>query len=420
MEETAPRLHVCFVNVTSGIGGVERVAERHLTHLDPARFRLSYAYTPFHGDEAHVARLRAAGVNIVPMENILTLWSRGSSKPVSPAKKSATRFWKKTVPARLDEFVFHMRNVRRLTRVFESALSKIAEPPAIFQLVAGDYFWMAAACRVCRKLFPSAKIKLHLGNPPVFLVPTFLERRAFRDADSVSFVSKDTRNAWEKKLGFTIGHARVIRTPVDTDAIPFVLREKTSADAPFVLLTSGRLSPIKGIDVALRAVRTLRENGFNVVLWIAGTGPEEARLQDLVRELKLTDHVKFLGFVNDLTSIFSKVDFLLQPSTRTEGVPNSVLEAMASGMPVIASRVGGVPELIAHRETGILVDPGKPPQIVDAVAELIRNPDLRTAIARAASEHVRQSYAVSIATASLARLYESMASGKPAAATQAF
>ena len=310
--------------------------------------------------------------------------------------------------------------MRRLIRVFESALSRITEPPAVFQLVAGDYFWMAAACRVCRKLFPAAKIKLHLGNPPVFLVPTFLERHAFRDADSVSFVSKDTRNAWEKKLGFVIGHARVIRTPVDTDSIPFTLREKTSADEPFVLLTAGRLSPIKGIDVALQAVRRLRDDGLNVVLWIAGSGPEGARLEELVRKLGLTDHVKFLGFVNEPTSLFPRIDFLLQPSSRTEGVPNSVLEAMASGMPVIASRVGGVPELITHGSTGLLVDPGDPQAIVDAVKELIRNPDLRTAIARAASEHVRRNYAVAIATASLARLYESMASGKPAAATQAF
>ena len=73
MDDSVPRLHICFVNVTSGVGGVERVVERHLTHLDPSRFILSYAYTPFHNDEAHVARLRAAGVNIVPMENVLTL-----------------------------------------------------------------------------------------------------------------------------------------------------------------------------------------------------------------------------------------------------------------------------------------------------------------------------------------------------------
>lgn len=419
MDNTDRRLHVCLVNVTRGIGGVERVLEHHATNLDPRRFRLSYVYTPFKDDSMHVACLRAAGVTIIPMHNVLPLWSGESNKPAGPTKQSITRHWKRWVPVRVDEFVFHVRNVRRLTRVFEAALSNLDGPPAIFQLVAGDYFWIAAAYTVCRRLCPRAKVKLHMGNPPVFLIPTFLERRAFRGADSVSFVSKDTREAWEKSLGFVLSQARVMRTPISTDRILFIQRVKTSATDPFVLLTLGRLSSIKGVDIALQAVRQLRDSGFSVVLWIMGTGPEEPRLRQLTRELELTDHVKFLGFVNDPSSLFAQIDFLLQPSTRTEGVPNSVLEAMASGMPVIASRVGGIPEVIIDKETGVLVDPENPRQIADAVIELIRNADIRNRIGRAGSEYVRKHCSAATATASLARLYESLVSGSPATATEA-
>jgi glycosyltransferase involved in cell wall biosynthesis len=308
--------------------------------------------------------------------------------------------------------------MRRLTRVFETALSNIAGPPAIFHLVAGDYFWIAAAYSVCRRLYPCAKINIHLGNPPVFLVPTYLERKAFRDADSASFVSKDTRKAWEKSLGFALSHARVLRTPITTDTIPFIERGNKSANEPFILLTLGRLSPIKGVDIALQAVRQLRNNGFNVSLWILGVGPDEMRFRRIADELGLTEHAKFHGFVSEPAGLFPQIDFLLQPSTHTEGIPNSVLEAMASGMPVIASRVGGLPEIIADKQTGMLVDPGNPQQIADSVAELIRNAELRSRISREGSEYVRKNYSAAMATASLARLFESLASGTPATATQ--
>ena len=418
MDNTDTRVHVCFVNVTKGIGGVERVIERHSENLNPSRYRISYAYTPFPNDAAHIARLRAAGVGVVPMDNVLPLWAGDPGRAAGPAKKSITRFWKTLVPVRVDELVYHFRNVRRLTRVFETALARIDGTPKIFQQFAGDYFWMAAAFHVLRRLYPEAILKLHLGNPPVFLNPTFIERRAFREADSVTFVSRHTKTAWEKALGFTVPHGRLIRTPVTTDVIPFIERAKTPGKEPFILLSVGRLSPIKGIDIALQALRQIRDSGFDAALWIVGTGPEESRLRQLTQELGLTDHVKFHGFVNDPSSLFAEVDFLLQPSTLTEGVPNSMLEAMASGMPVIASRVGGIPEVITDKETGILVDPSDPRQIADAVVTLIRDIELRKRISRTASEYVRKYYSAKAVTASLARLYESLLADNPALATQ--
>jgi glycosyltransferase involved in cell wall biosynthesis len=112
---------------------------------------------------------------------------------------------------------------------------------------------------------------------------------------------------------------------------------------------------------------------------LCGDGPERERLSGLVRESGLSDSVKFHGYIpwgKELSRISSGSDLFVLPS-HSEGVPKVLLEAMAAGLPVIATNVGGIPDIITNNENGILIPPGSPEAIADAVKLVMENSSLR-------------------------------------------
>jgi glycosyltransferase involved in cell wall biosynthesis len=140
------------------------------------------------------------------------------------------------------------------------------------------------------------------------------------------------------------------------------------------LVTVARLSPEKGIDDLMKAVALLRDEDVRVTLDIAGEGPQRAELDALVRELELTDRVRFAGFVPHGPKLIAMLDaadtFVL--SSRSEGLPHSLVEAMARGLPVIATEVGGMPAFLSDGK-GVVVPVGDPEALAAAVSELTRN-----------------------------------------------
>ncbi len=140
-----------------------------------------------------------------------------------------------------------------------------------------------------------------------------------------------------------------------------------------------RLSPEKGIDILLEVAHKLPDVQFI----IAGDGPERENL-----EKKSNSNVAFLGFVKDVPDLLSQADVLCVPS-RSEGLGLSALEAMASGVPVVASRVGGLPEVILDGETGLLVPPEDPEALRVALKTLLDDPKLRKAMGEAGKNRAR-------------------------------
>jgi glycosyltransferase involved in cell wall biosynthesis len=153
-----------------------------------------------------------------------------------------------------------------------------------------------------------------------------------------------------------------------------------SEEAPIVG-TAARLVPIKGLDVLVRAVATLP----NARLEIAGDGPERARLERLARELGTADRITFLGWQDDLAECFARWT-LASVASRDEGFGIAALEAMAAGLPVVASRVGGIPELVEHERSGLLVPPGDIAALANALGELTADPQRAAAMGAAARE----------------------------------
>ena len=137
---------------------------------------------------------------------------------------------------------------------------------------------------------------------------------------------------------------------------------------------------------------------------IAGEGPEQAALKDLSRSLGLADRVRFLGFVKDMPELYQGLDLLLLTS-HFEGTPLTVLEAMAMGVPVVASRVDGVLEVVEDGRDGILAAPGHPDQFVDGVCRVLKDRDLRQRLSLRAQEKARRDYSAEAMVRRVEALY---------------
>src|SRR5262249_30654550 len=138
-------------------------------------------------------------------------------------------------------------------------------------------------------------------------------------------------------------------------AIREAVRREHGCEQRFVALLAAHLIPEKGVDVAIRA---LVETPQNVVLWIVGTGPEQACLQALTAKLGLPDRIKFFGQQPEVQPFMQAADCLLCPSLWAEAAGFVNIEALATGLPVLASRIGGIPEYVDDCRTGILFPPG--------------------------------------------------------------
>ncbi|MFZ1989567.1 MAG: glycosyltransferase family 4 protein [Alphaproteobacteria bacterium] len=203
-------------------------------------------------------------------------------------------------------------------------------------------------------------------------------RAALGAADGVITVS-NALGERARQLGVTADRLAVLPNGVDTEVFRPVEGAKWRALAPgakAIIVSVGNLIPLKGHDLVIRALAGLD----GVHLLIAGVGPESARLSALAARLGLADRVHLLGAVGheDLAGVYSAADVLVLASER-EGWPNVLLEAMACGTPVAATRVGGIPEIVTTRAAGKLCD-RSPEALASAVQDLLVNRPSREAV----------------------------------------
>jgi glycosyltransferase involved in cell wall biosynthesis len=161
-------------------------------------------------------------------------------------------------------------------------------------------------------------------------------------------------------------------------------------DVP-VIGTAAVLEERKGHRTLLEAARLLKDRGYRFELALAGDGSLKERLRAMIDSLGLTEEVALSGFVSDIPQFLAGLDIFVLPSLY-EGLGVAALEAMAAGKAVIASRVGGLAEIVVDSETGLLVPPADSESLARAMAKLLLDEGLRTALGRRGAERVRQSF----------------------------
>jgi glycosyltransferase involved in cell wall biosynthesis len=182
-----------------------------------------------------------------------------------------------------------------------------------------------------------------------------------------------------------------------------------------MILAVGRLSQEKGQIVLLRAFKKLNETHDNTDgeirarLVIVGDGPERETLEAATASLGLSDRVVFTGQVNNPQAYFEAADVLVNPSD-SEGSPYVLLEAMAAGLPIVATAVGGVPELLENNESALLVPAGDPQAMFDAIARVLNDERLAGRLTKNAGELVSTRLSPEAYVRSLAQVYSEVIS----------
>jgi glycosyltransferase involved in cell wall biosynthesis/peptidoglycan/xylan/chitin deacetylase (PgdA/CDA1 family) len=244
----------------------------------------------------------------------------------------------------------------------------------------------------------------------------FLAARCF---NAVVAVSQDTRRALEP---YCISDERqtVILNGIDesrfarrsamsaTDTsrgtvLPASYPNKDNAGA-WMIGTVARLSPEKGIRYLLEAFSEVAMLRSGARLIIVGDGPERSNLQTYAEKLGVGSLVNFLGYQRKIEELLPQFDLFVLPSL-TEGIPLALLEAMAARVPVIATAVGGVPEVVIHKESGILVHPGNPDALRDAILGIMENSAERERMALNGERRIHQHFGLSAMARAYTQLY---------------
>ena len=259
------------------------------------------------------------------------------------------------------------------------------------------HFGGRSVCWLAREA-THAKIVRHLHGrilEPRGLVPVHFSARG---TDAVVAVSKAVASR------VVHGSARVIYAGVTIPPgePPALHRHATSE---IILGTAGRLVELKGIEYLLSAAAALRREFPALRVEIAGSGPQREKLEGAVAHAGLGEQVKFLDWIDDLASVLPRWDVFVMPSLE-EGFPIAALDAMAAGLPVVATSVGGVPELIEDGKTGWLVPPRDAEALASRLRSLLCDRELRLRIGRAAYAHVRDHFSAAQMAVSFARLYD--------------
>ncbi|RJR38643.1 MAG: glycosyltransferase [Deltaproteobacteria bacterium] len=182
----------------------------------------------------------------------------------------------------------------------------------------------------------------------------------------------------------------VIPNGVDTD---FFQPEGPAAGRKPVILCVARLAPVKDHATLIRAFGLVLRDHPEAELWLVGDGPLEQTLRESVKQTLPPGRVRFLPGRPDVRPLLEEAALLVL-SSRQEAFPNVILEAMAMGLPVAATEVGGIPEMVFHGETGWLAPPGNPPALAAAMSQLLGDPETRLAFGRAARQRVERHFSL--------------------------
>jgi glycosyltransferase involved in cell wall biosynthesis len=358
-----------------GTGGAERLAIQTTTRLDPERFdrtlcasrRFDVAISKQHVANA-LEDLRTAGVRVLGLK-----------------RTSAAQVWAWWPLYRLlrRERVDVLHTHKFGSNLWGTVIGRLARVPVI---IAHEHTWSF-----------EGKPWRRIGDREVIA----------RGSTRFIAVSREDRRRMIEIEGIDPGDVMFLPNgiPAPAPATGADVRAELgiTADAP-VIGTVSVLRPQKALDVLLRATQALLPEFPGLKVLIAGEGDRRFALEDLTKELGIEDSVMFLGVRTDVPDVLAALDVAVS-SSDFEGSPLSVMEFMEAARPIVATRVGGVPDLIEDGVHGLLVEPQDPPAFAAAVARQLSDRDAARAMGERARERRRAEFDIDVMVRRLEQLY---------------
>ena len=387
-------IRCAFVNHYSGYGGAEFMLLRLLERLDRSRVvPIVFAAT----DGLLVEEARALGVDtrVVPVSPALLEVARGGSGSRGGALAAAAalpvaslRLAREIARARTDVVVTNSAKAH----VYGSLAGWLARRPVVWRI--HDTMDSADFAGSTRKLL------LEIGRR----VP----RRVLAVSDACGLpliqggIPAERVTTLYNGIDLAVLRADASRLGVST------------SNGMATIGSIGRLTPMKGHEVVIDAAARLLHQGVQARFIIAGAPAREApehlaALRERVERLGIADRVELISPFDDLATVLSALDVLVHASVLPDSLPTTVIESMALGKPVVATYLGGVPELVRDNETGFLIPPNDPIRMAEVVAGLIAAPETRASVGRAAFEEASARFDIDVFADAFARHLEEVA-----------
>lgn len=384
MEEPTANRRLKVVTMVDGIGsygGAETLARQVAQTLDPARFESTFCVTRWESRPEYqpaLAELRGAGVDFIGVR-------RGSRFDLRP--------WRRVVKLIRDRRIDIVHSHKIGSNIWGAIVSSWAPVP-IF--VAHEHSWSYEG------QMPRRMLDRHLiaNRADAFVAVSEADRRRMAEIEKIS----------ESKLRFIPNGIPESRDPDPAAAVRTELG--IPADAPVVGVVA-TLRPEKILDVLIRATASLSEEFPDLRLLIVGGSEgdkthEGDRLKALAEQLRLSSRVIFTGLRMDIPELLETMDVTVLCSER-EGSPLSVMEYMQSAKPVVATRVGGLPDLVHDGVNGLLVEPHNAIDLAEAIVTLLRDPALARQMGRRGREMQKSEFSIEATTRRVEDLYEELA-----------
>lgn len=374
------------VTLVDGIGlagGAERLAREVVIRLDPDRFERTLCVSRWSEERAEAARasgalaqLEEAGVEF------LGLPRRGTIDLLS---------WRPLM-TRLRSEVDVLHGHKIGSNVWAAVLGTLARTPVI---VAHEHTWSFEG-QPLRKLLDR---RLIAARADAFLAVSALDRKRMIEIERID-------------------PAKVLLVPNGIPDPPppgaSDLRRELGIGREPVVGTVCALRPQKALGVLLEAASTLADRIPGVTVVIVGDGPERPVLERRIAELRLQRTVKLLGHRDDARDLMRGFDVAVCCSD-FEGTPLSVLEYMQASLPIVATRVGGIPDLLETGREGVLIEPGTPVELATAIEGLVADPARAARLGAAARSRQQARFEIGVTVREVERIYEGLASGRTAA-----
>jgi glycosyltransferase involved in cell wall biosynthesis len=336
---------VLHVRIAAGAGGgPEKTIINTPRHLEGTAYRASVAYLHPPEDPGFEIITRRALEKACPIEGI------PESLPIDPRV-----LWRlRKICKQQHVHIWHGHDYK------SNLYGVLLRPLCGFKLVTTVHGWVK-----------------HTKKTPLYYG---IDRWTLPRHDQVIAVSSDLYEA-SLKAGVATEQLSLIENAIDTEE--YQRTRPRAAGGRLRIGAVGRLSEEKGFDLLIRAVESLMDEGHELELAIAGEGDKEAALRQQMSASRHAEHLKLLGFKSDTRALFDGFDLFCLSSLR-EGLPNVVLEAMSMGLPIVATRSGGMQEFARDGEDAILVAPGTVEELEAGLRRVVADPRLRDRLAEGA------------------------------------